>query len=101
MANFDTAPLAHIRCETAAKSVTSTLAEVYAGASAALDSRKQIIVFNRSPYKLFWSFNSDTDVRHCNAIKAGAYLALNLAPNIPLYMRSATAVARIIVNELA
>ena len=97
---MDTQPIAHIACKTAAKTAGITLTELYCGTTA-LSGRKQIIIFNRSQHKLFWSFESDTDVRHCNAIKAGAYLSLNLSEAIPLYARGVTVPLRVIVNELA
>jgi hypothetical protein len=102
---MDTQPIAHIRCETAAKNVTTTWQEMCTG-STPLDGRKQIILYNRGVRKLYWSFNKPgaaaaADVRECNAIDHGAYLALNVADNIPVYCRTATLTVKVIVNELA
>ncbi len=98
--DMDTQPIAHIACKTASKTIGATWTEAYAE-SAALSGRKEIIIFNRSAHKLFWTFDSTSDVRHCNAIKAGAYLSLNISEAIPLYLRCRTVPVRVIVNELA
>jgi hypothetical protein len=98
--SLDTQPVAHIRCLTASKLIGATWTSIICGTTA-LDGRKEIIIFNRSPHKLFWSFQSTSDVRECNALKAGGYLSLNLSDAIPLYLRCRTVPVRVIVNELA
>ena len=103
---MDNQPIAHIRCMTAQKTASTTWTEAYSGSSA-LEGRKQVILYNRSVRKLYWSFSDPNnltaaaDVRSCNAIAAGAYLALNVSSNIPVYIRTGTLTAKVIVNELA
>jgi hypothetical protein len=50
---------------------------------------------------MYWSFESDTNIRLCNAIRKGAYLSLNVSEDCNVYLRIATAVSRAIINEMS
>lgn len=97
---MDAQPLSHIRCLTGELVVTASWQAAKVGSSN-LPSRKQVIIFNRSPRKIFWSFGSSSNVRLCNALKAGGYLSLNISEDVNVYLRSASLVTRVIVNEMS
>jgi hypothetical protein len=60
--------------------------EVLAGTSK-MDSRKWVQIFNRSPYKIFYSYDSTSNVQGSFAIKAGGILILPLGESVPVYIR--------------
>lgn len=99
--SFDNQPVAHIKATTGVLHVPTDSWVSALASSTALESRKQIIIFNRSPRTLWWSFDNTIGVKYANAIRAGAYLALNLSDSVPVYLRALTGTARVIVNELS
>jgi len=102
MANTDFSSLAHIRCVTAAKTATTAFTEMYAE-SAPLSGRKQLMVFNRSGKKVYWSFSSTATAKTANAIRSGGTLTLSVDESIPVYFRVGTdaGTARLIISEMS
>jgi hypothetical protein len=97
----DNSQVAHIKATTNALHVpVGSWVEAKSG-SIAIESRKQVIIFNRSPRTLYWSFDNTIGVKYANAIRKGAYFSLNLSNSVPLYLRADTGTARVIVNELS
>ncbi len=100
---MDRLSIGHIKASQTALSVGgSAWVEAIVG-STALPSRKWVHIFNRSPYKVYYSYNNTDTVLNCFALKAGGVMILPLSESIPVYLRSsqATGTLHIIVAEVS
>ena len=60
--------------------------EVKVGTTA-LESRKWVEIFNKSPYKAFYSYNNTFNLQGSFAIKAGGVVIVPLSEGVPIYIR--------------
>jgi hypothetical protein len=52
-----------------------------------LPSRKWVEIFNKSPYKAFYSYDNTFNLQGSFAIKAGGLIIVPLSESVPIYVR--------------
>ena len=52
-----------------------------------LPSRKWVEIFNKSPYKAFYSYDNTFNLQGSFAIKAGGIIIVPLSESVPVYIR--------------
>jgi hypothetical protein len=99
---MDYLPVAHIRAIQDQIAVYgSGWLEAKVGSTRLVD-RKWVEIFNRSPYKVYYSYDNTASVKSSFAIKAGGKLIVPLSECVPIYLRCGTSGgAKIIVAEVA
>lgn len=65
----------------------------------ALSGRQYVEVYNKSPYKIYFSFDSTAPVKYRAAIAGGELRGFPIQDNLTLYARSQGGGARVIVTE--
>lgn len=100
---MDYLPVAHIRATQTVLYITSADWTEVKVETDRLLSRKWVEVFNRSAYKLFYSYDNTTNVQGCFSIKAGGKFIAPLSESVPIYIRGShvTGQQKVIVAEVA
>lgn len=98
---MDFLPIAHIRAiQTQLAVYTTGWLEAKVGTSR-LDARKWIEILNRSPYKIYYTYDNTLSVRSAFAIKAGGKLIVPLSEDVPIYLRGSTNGSKVIIAEIS
>lgn len=101
---FDSAPVAHVRAVQDALSIGGgSWTEAVVTSGSRLENRKWVQIYNRSPYKVYYSYSSSESVSDAFALRAGAMMIVPLSDSVPIYLQSsqATGTLHIIVAEVA
>ncbi len=98
---MDRLEIAHIKASQSTLTLdTSTWSEVLVG-SERLSSRKWVQIYNRSQYKVFWSYDNTASVQNAFALKTGGMLILPLSESVPVYFKGSASTQKIIIAEVS
>ena len=86
-----------------ARAVTETVVNVTTTWTAlpttAKSGRALVEAYNKGENKLYFSFDSDANIRHRGAIGSGSFKTFPIQDNLTLYGRAQTGSTRVIVTE--
>lgn len=98
---MDYMPVAHIRAlQTQIAVPTTVWVQVKVGTSN-LPDRKWVEIFNRSPYKIYYSYDNTLSVREAFAVRAGGKLIVPLSEDVSIYLRGSSNGSKVIIAEVS
>lgn len=102
---MDMIPVANVKALQKVLYITSTAwTEVKVGTLAA-PSRKWVQIFNKSPYKIYYSYDNTFNIQGSFAIRQGATEILPLSEQVPVYVRGTqpalSNAQKVIIAEIA